>query len=118
VFTKGGALWLEQMRSLPCEVLGLDWTANLGAARALVGGTHALQGNIDPNVLFAPPDAIKAEVRKVLSSFGAPHQDVNATGPTHIFNLGHGISQYTPPDSVAVLVQAVHDESRLLRARR
>jgi uroporphyrinogen decarboxylase len=116
VFTKGGALWLEQMRSLPCEVLGLDWTANLGAARALVGDTHALQGNIDPNVLFAPPEAIKAEVRKVLSSFGPPHQDVNATGPTHIFNLGHGISQYTPPDSVAVLVQAVHEESRRMRA--
>jgi uroporphyrinogen decarboxylase len=117
VFTKGGALWLEQMRSLPCEVLGLDWTANLGAARALVGGTHALQGNIDPNVLFAPPDAVRAEVGKVLASFGAPHLDVTTTGPTHIFNLGHGISQYTPPDSVAVLVQAVHEESRRLRAR-
>ena len=115
VFTKGGGLWLEEMGQLDCEVLGLDWTMNLGKARALVGGSKALQGNIDPNVLFAPPAAIEAEVKKVLESFGAPHRDPATSGPTHIFNLGHGISQYTPPDHVAALVQAVHAHSRQLR---
>jgi uroporphyrinogen decarboxylase len=115
VFTKGGGLWLEEMGRLDCEVLGLDWTMNLGKARALVGGSKALQGNIDPNVLFAPPAAIETEVKKVLESFGPPHRDRHAAGPTHIFNLGHGISQYTPPDHVAALVQAVHGHSRKLR---
>ncbi len=115
VFTKGGGLWLEQMGQLDCEVLGLDWTMNLGKARALVGTTKALQGNIDPNVLFAPPTAIEAEVKRVLESFGRPHTDRSSSGPTHIFNLGHGISQYTPPDHVAALVEAVHSHSRRMR---
>ncbi|MGJ7544855.1 uroporphyrinogen decarboxylase [Variovorax sp. LT1R16] len=119
VFTKGGGLWLEAMRALDCEVLGVDWTVNLASARALVGEgpqAKALQGNIDPNVLFAPPARIEAEVAKVLQSFGRPHTDRARTGPTHIFNLGHGISQFTPPDHVAALVQAVHAQSRALRA--
>jgi uroporphyrinogen decarboxylase len=118
VFTKGGGLWLEEMRALDCEVLGLDWTVNLSRARALVGegeGGKALQGNIDPNVLFAPPDRIEAEVAKVLQAFGPPHCDASSSGPTHIFNLGHGISQFTPPDHVAALVAAVHAQSRALR---
>ena len=118
VFTKGGGLWLDAMRALDCEVLGLDWTVDLGAARARVGegaGAKALQGNIDPNVLFAPPDRIEAEVAKVLQAFGRPHTDRATTGPTHIFNLGHGISQFTPPEHVAVLVEAVHTQSRALR---
>ena len=116
VFTKGGGLWLEQMGQLDCEVLGLDWTMNLGTARAKVGGSKALQGNIDPNVLFAPPAAIEAEVKKVLESFERPHTDQTRAGPTHIFNLGHGISQYTPPDHVSALVEAVHTHSRRMRA--
>ncbi len=121
VFTKGGGLWLPEMRSLECEVLGLDWTMNLATARSLVGGTagghgKALQGNIDPNVLFAPPTQIRLEATRVLESFGAPHTDRNLTGPTHIFNLGHGISQFTPPDHVAALVDAVHTHSRSMRA--
>jgi len=120
VFTKGGGLWLQDMQALDCEVLGLDWTVNLAKARALVGGAEngpgkALQGNIDPNVLFAPPAAIETEVAKVLDSFGTPYQGTG-TGPTHIFNLGHGISQYTPPDHVAALVAAVHSYSKKLRA--
>jgi uroporphyrinogen decarboxylase len=119
VFTKGGGLWLTEMQTLDCEVLGLDWTVNLAQARALVGGTEngpgkALQGNIDPNVLFAPPAAIQLEVAKVLDSFGTPYQGTG-TGPTHIFNLGHGISQYTPPEHVSALVEAVHRHSRLMR---
>jgi uroporphyrinogen decarboxylase len=120
VFTKGGGLWLEAMRELDCEVLGVDWTVNLAAARRQVaegadGKAKALQGNIDPNVLFAPPAQIEAEVAKVLQAFGKPHADRNAKGPTHIFNLGHGISQFTPPDHVAALVQAVQAQSRALR---
>jgi uroporphyrinogen decarboxylase len=126
VFTKGGGLWLQEMGGLDCDVLGLDWTVNLARARALVGentrGAHAkaLQGNIDPNVLFANPAQIRIEVGKVLDSFGAVHQAPasapNATGASHIFNLGHGISQYTPPDHVAELVKAVHELSRAKRA--
>ncbi len=116
VFTKGGGIWLDDMGGLDCEVLGLDWTANLGDARRRVGGTKALQGNIDPNVLFAPPEAIRAEVASVLESFGVPHTDASQPGPTHIFNLGHGISQFTPPEHVAALVDAVHEHSRRLRA--
>ena len=120
VFTKGGGLWLKDMASLDCEVLGLDWTVNLAQARALVGGAvggpgKALQGNIDPNVLFASAPQIEAEVASVLDSFGKPHTDSNTTGPTHIFNLGHGISQFTPPENVAALVNAVHTHSRRLR---
>ena len=116
VFTKGGGLWLQEMESLDCEVLGLDWTVNLAKARAQVGASKALQGNIDPNVLFAQPAQIEAEVGKVLESFGTPHQDSARTGPTHIFNLGHGISQHTPPDHVQALVQAVHAHSQKMRA--
>ena len=120
VFTKGGGLWLPDMKDLDCEVLGLDWTMNLGTARQLVGGIpggpgKALQGNIDPHILFAPPEHIATEVRRVLDSFGRPHTDGSTTGPTHIFNLGHGISQFTPPDHVSALVEAVHSHSKALR---
>jgi uroporphyrinogen decarboxylase len=125
VFTKGGGQWLADMAPLDCDVLGLDWTVNLAAARALVGENNrgasakALQGNIDPNVLFAQPEQIAGEVQKVLTSFGtpfsAPSDQVNATGPTHIFNLGHGISQYTPPENVAALVEAVRSVSKKMR---
>jgi uroporphyrinogen decarboxylase len=119
VFTKGGGLWLQEMAPLDCEALGLDWTVNLGNARRLVGGTEngpgkALQGNIDPNVLFAEPAQIASQVAHVLDSFGAPFQG-SGTGPTHIFNLGHGISQYTPPEHVSALVDAVHSHSKKLR---
>jgi uroporphyrinogen decarboxylase len=119
VFTKGGGPWLKDMRALDCDVLGLDWTVNLATARSLVAegpGGKALQGNIDPNVLFAPPARIEAEVAKVLQSFGRPHADRAATGATHIFNLGHGISQFTPPEHVAALIGAVHAQSRAMRA--
>lgn len=119
VFTKGGGLWLPEMATLDCDVLGLDWTVNLARARALVGGQEnqpgkALQGNIDPNVLFAPPAQIETEVSKLLHSFGTPYQG-SGTGPTHIFNLGHGISQHTPPEHVASLVESVHRISKHMR---
>ena len=120
VFTKGGGLWLSEMADLSCDVLGVDWTVNLGKARQQVGGQvggpgKALQGNLDPNVLFGPPDHIAREVRSVLDSFGKPHADTRSSGPTHIFNLGHGISQYTPPEHVHALVETVHQHSRSLR---
>jgi uroporphyrinogen decarboxylase len=123
VFTKGGGLWLDEMKNLDCEVLGLDWSVNLARARQQVAGPvggpgKALQGNLDPNVLFAPENIIEQEVIKVLESFGAPHRDLNTPGPTHIFNLGHGISQYTPPDHVSTLVQTVHQHSRAMRAKK
>ena len=115
VFTKGGGIWLDAMGQLDCDVLGLDWNVNLGKARAQVGHKMALQGNLDPNVLFANASQIQAEAIKVLDSFGVPHTDLTQTGPTHIFNLGHGISQYTPPESVEALVSAVHTHSRKMR---
>ena len=120
VFTKGGGLWLSEMYALDCEVLGLDWTMNLGQARTLVGGEvggpgKALQGNIDPHILFAPAARIEQEVLRVLNSFGQPHTDPVRTGPTHIFNLGHGIHQLTPPEHVTALIEAVHSHSRAQR---
>jgi uroporphyrinogen decarboxylase len=117
VFTKGGGLWLDQIADLNPDVVGLDWTMNLGEARALVGDRVALQGNIDPNVLFAGPEQIRAEVTRTLESFGAPaNPDGSVAG--HVFNLGHGISQHTPPENVSVLVDTVHEVSRRLRQPR
>ncbi len=116
VFTKGGGLWLEEMaEQLDCQALGLDWTVNLASARRRVGDRVALQGNLDPNVLFAQPAQIQAEVVKVLQSFG-PAVGSDGIRGGHIFNLGHGISQHTPPDHVIALVEAVHAHSRRQRA--
>lgn len=109
VFTKGGGLWLEAIADSGADVVGLDWTVNLAQARARVGQKVAIQGNLDPNVLFAPPERIQAEVAKVLDSAGP--------APGHIFNLGHGISQHTPPEHVTALVDAVHRPSRQPGAR-
>ena len=121
VFTKGGGLWLEAMGQLDCEVLGLDWTVNLAKARAQVGengpNAKALQGNLDPNVLFAAPEQVSAQAIQLLNSFGLPHTDRASAGPAHIFNLGHGISQFTPPENVAVLVETVHAHSRKMRQK-
>jgi uroporphyrinogen decarboxylase len=103
------------MGELDCDVLGVDWTVNLGRARGLVGDRKALQGNLDPAVLFAPPEQVQAQARRVLDDFGRPHM-AGGDGPTHIFNLGHGISQHTPPENVQALVEAVHAHSRQVRA--
>ncbi|WP_374369651.1 uroporphyrinogen decarboxylase [Piscinibacter sp.] len=119
VFTKGGGLWLEQIAQgvdgVAPDVIGLDWTMNLGLARRLTGDRVALQGNLDPNVLFAAPEQIRAEATKVLESFGAPRNAQGGWGG-HVFNLGHGISQHTPPEAVSVLVDTVHEVSRRIRA--
>ena len=115
VFTKGGGPWLDQVASCGADVVGLDWTVNLADARRRVGARVALQGNLDPNVLFAPPEAVAREAVAVLDSFGRP-QRADGGWDGHIFNLGHGINQYTPPDHVTALVEAVHRHSRLQRA--
>ena len=104
VFTKGGGLWLESIAATGCDAVGLDWTIDIGAARSRVGDKVALQGNFDPNALFANPDAIEKEVAAILASYG--------NGSGHVFNLGHGISQFTNPDHVTALVDAVHRLSR------
>jgi len=112
VFTKGGGLWLESIAATGCDAVGVDWTVNLGQARARVGDRCAIQGNLDPMVLMASPQQIRAEVLKTLESFGVPQAGVG-----HVFNLGHGISQFTPPDSVSALVETVHAYSREQRRR-
>ncbi len=103
VFTKGGSPWLESIAATGCDCIGLDWTASLHDARLRTGNRVALQGNLDPMALFSSPEAIKQEVARVLADYGQGHG--------HVFNLGHGISQFTPPDSVAALVEAVHSLS-------
>lgn len=110
VFTKGGGLWLEQIADIGADAVGLDWTVNLGQARALVGDRVALQGNLDPAVLFAEPDQIRQQVTAALQSYGRP-----TPGNGHVFNLGHGISQFTAPEAVTVLVDTVHEVSRNMR---
>jgi uroporphyrinogen decarboxylase len=117
VFTKGGGPWLEEIAASGADVVGLDWTVNLGAARARVGNRVALQGNLDPAVLFGTPEAIRAEVRSAIASFG-PQRDAAGRIGGHVFNLGHGISQHTPPDAVQVLVDEVHAASRRLHSTR
>jgi uroporphyrinogen decarboxylase len=103
VFTKGGGLWLEDIAASGADAVGIDWTLDLGAARRRVGDRVALQGNFDPMALFAPPAAIEQEVGRLLAAYGR--------GSGHVFNLGHGISQFTPPDHVHALVEAVHTQS-------
>jgi len=100
LFTKGGNPWLGAMMQSGCAAVGLDWTSDARAARKLAAGRVALQGNLDPLALFAPPQRVREAARKVLESFGA--------APGHIFNLGHGILPQTPVESVAALVEEVH----------
>ncbi len=107
-FTKGGGLWLESMADAGYDALGLDWTVDIGDARRRVGEKVALQGNFDPMALFGTPDAIRQEVGRILGSFGH--------GEGHVFNLGHGVSQFTNPEHVAALVEAVHSQSRQYHA--
>ncbi len=104
VFTKGGALWLEAQADINPDALGLDWAVDIGQARKRVGDKVALQGNMDPIILLSTPDAIEKEVVNILGSYG--------NGSGHIFNLGHGITQWTPPENAAVMIEAVHKHSR------
>lgn len=112
VFTKGGAGWLDDIAATGCDAIGLDWTASLGRARRQIQDHCALQGNLDPMVLFGGEAAIRQEVARTLADFG--HHSASSG---HIFNLGHGISQFTPPESVAILADAVHEQSRVYHSR-
>ena len=103
VFTKGGGLWLEDIAAIGCDAVGLDWTIDIGQARARIGNKVALQGNLDPSVLLSTPEAVVREAETVLARFGK--------GNGHVFNLGHGISQFSPPENVAALVSAVREKS-------
>jgi uroporphyrinogen decarboxylase len=100
VFTKGGGQWLEAIADTGCDAVGLDWTVDIGRARARVGHKVCLQGHLDPAVLRAGPEIIRREAQAVLGGFGS--------GPGHVFNLGHGITPDIDPDHVAVLVDTVH----------
>jgi uroporphyrinogen decarboxylase len=103
VFTKGGAPWLERIAATGCDCVGLDWSIDLGDARRRIGAGAALQGNLDPAVLLTSPEVVRREVEKALESFGS--------GAGHVFNLGHGVPQLTPPENVAALVAAVRELS-------
>ena len=104
LFTKGGGQWLEAIADSGCDALGIDWTTNLADARARVGDRVALQGNMDPCVLYCPPDEIRNQVGKVLQSYGS--------GAGHVFNLGHGIHPGIPPEHAGAFIDAVHELSR------
>ncbi len=100
VFTKGGGPWLSKIAAIGCDAAGVDWCTDLATARQAVNGKVALQGNLDPAALFAPPEVLRAEARRVLDSFGK--------GPGHVFNLGHGITPGVNPEQVSVLIDEVH----------
>ena len=104
LFTKGGGLWLEQIANTGCDAVGLDWTVNLSEAKAQVGHKVALQGNMDPSVLYGSAQRIEQEVRSILADFGQ--------GSGHVFNLGHGIHQDVPVESPKIFVDAIHQYSK------
>ena len=104
MFTKGGALWLEGQAESGADALGLDWAIDIGQARKRVGDKVGLQGNLDPAILLSTPEAIEKEVASILASYGH--------GSGHVFNLGHGITQWTPPENAAAMIAAVHKHSK------
>lgn len=103
LFTKNGGLWLQDIADSGCDCVGLDWTIEIGRARSLIGSKVSLQGNMDPSILYSTPDSIRAEVRRILASYGA--------GNGHVFNLGHGITPDVDPANVSAFVDAVHEFS-------
>ncbi len=104
LFTKNGGLWLEDIAASGCDCVGLDWTIDIGRARARIGNKVSLQGNMDPSILYASPDSIRAEVGRILQDYGS--------GSGHVFNLGHGITPDVDPANVAVFIESVHELSR------
>jgi uroporphyrinogen decarboxylase len=103
LFTKGGGASLEALAASGCDAVGLDWTVNIGEARRRVGRQVALQGNLDPCVLYAPPERIRREVAAILADFGP--------GSGHVFNLGHGIHPQADPEHAGIMIEAVHELS-------
>lgn len=104
LFSKGAGMWVDDITATGCDALGLDWTQDIGQVREQVGDKVALQGNMDPCVLYASAQAIKDEVARILASFGK--------GSGHVFNLGHGIHPGIDPEKMAILVESVHEMSR------
>jgi len=104
LFSKGAGLWVEMIAKTGCDAIGLDWTQNIGSVRQLVGDQVALQGNMDPALLYASPEIIRNSVADILESYGQ--------GNGHIFNLGHGIQPEVDPEHVGILIDAVHELSR------
>ncbi len=101
LFTKNGGQWLETIADSGADAVGIDWTTEIGQARARVGDRVALQGNMDPTMLYAEPERIKAEVKTILDAYGS--------GSGHVFNLGHGITPGVNPDHVTAMVDAVKE---------
>jgi uroporphyrinogen decarboxylase len=110
LFTKGGNPWLAEVMASGTDAVGLDWTTDPRAARKISAGRVALQGNLDPATLFAPPERVREAARRVIDAFGQ--------APGHVFNLGHGIAQHTPIESVAALVDEVRTYSRSAGGKR
>ncbi|MFM9834949.1 MAG: uroporphyrinogen decarboxylase [Methylophilaceae bacterium] len=104
VFTKGGSLWLEEQADIGADALGLDWAVDIGQARKRVGNSVALQGNMDPAILLSTQEVIEKEVASILASYGH--------GNGHVFNLGHGITQWTPPENAGAMINAVRKYSQ------
>jgi uroporphyrinogen decarboxylase len=109
LFTKNGGQWLEQIAATGCDALGLDWTIDIADAKRRVGDKVALQGNMDPSMLYAAPARIREEVATILAGFGS--------GNGHVFNLGHGIHQDVDPEHAGVFVNAVHELSAQYHGR-
>ncbi len=103
LYTKGGMGWLEDIAASGCDVVGLDWTIDMDVAKQRIGATVALQGNMDPTMLYARPERIRAEVKDILARFGE--------GSGHVFNLGHGIMPDVPVEHARAFIQAVKEES-------
>ena len=97
-------MWLEAQAEVGADCLGLDWAIDIGQARKRVGSKVALQGNLDPAILLSTPVAIEKEVESILASYGK--------GNGHVFNLGHGITQWTPPENAAAMLEAVRKHSQ------
>ncbi|WP_088331258.1 uroporphyrinogen decarboxylase [Lacimicrobium sp. SS2-24] len=104
LFTKNGGMWLEAIAATGCDGVGLDWTIDIGEARARIGDQVALQGNMDPSMLYASPERIEEEVKTILAGYG--------NGSGHVFNLGHGIHPDVPPEHAKVFIDAVHQYSQ------
>lgn len=103
LFTKGGGQWLESIAQTGCDAIGLDWTTDIDEARARVGHQVALQGNMDPCILYASPERIREEVAVILEKYGQ--------GSGHIFNLGHGIHPEIDPEHAGAFIKAITELS-------
>jgi uroporphyrinogen decarboxylase len=99
-FVKGAGTMLESVKKAGSDVVGLDWHIGLDRARNILGPQVAVQGNLDPTVLYAPKAHIEAEVKRILAE--------NGDRPGHIFNLGHGILPTVDPEHAKFMVECVH----------